>query len=60
MKAVLSSGGTREIPVGSATMGLCVDSVVLDSEDLRKMLELEDEQLRFWLTALRTRFGPQA
>jgi hypothetical protein len=60
MKLVLSSGDTREIPAGGATIGYCVDRIEFTSNDLRKMLEMEDAQLRFWLATLITRFGPIA
>jgi hypothetical protein len=59
MKAVLSNGDTREICISSPTMGLRVDSLVLNSSDLRKLLELNDGQLREWLSILTTRFGPE-
>lgn len=59
MKAVLSNGDTREIRISSPTMGLRVDSLVLNSSDLRKLLELNDGQLREWLSILTTRFGPE-
>jgi len=59
MKAVLSNGETREIRISSPTMGLCVDSLMLKSSDLRKLLEMNDGQLREWLSVLTTRFGPE-
>ncbi len=59
MKAVLSNGETREIRISSPTMGLRVDSLVLKSSDLRKLLEMNDGQLREWLSVLTTRFGPE-
>jgi hypothetical protein len=59
MKAVLSNGDTREIRISSPTMGLRFDSLVLNSSDMRKLLELNDGQLREWLSVLTTRFGPE-
>jgi hypothetical protein len=59
LKAVLSNGETREIPISSSTMGLRVDSLVIKSSDLRKLLEMNDGQLREWLSVLTTRFGPE-
>jgi hypothetical protein len=59
MKAVLSNGDTREIPVGGALMGFRVEQVVFTSDDVYKLLKMEDEQLRFWLSALTHRFDPK-
>jgi hypothetical protein len=59
MKLVLSNGDTREIPVGGALMGFRVEQVVFTSDDVYKLLKMEDEQLRFWLSALTQRFDPK-
>ena len=59
MKLVLSNGDTREIPVGGALMGFRVEQVVFTSDDVYKLLKMEDEQLRFWLSSLTHRFGPK-
>jgi hypothetical protein len=59
MKAVLSNGDTREIPVGGALMGFHVEQAVFTSDDVYKLLKMEDEQLRFWLSSLARRFGPE-
>jgi hypothetical protein len=59
MKLVLLNGDTREVPVGGALMGFPVEQVVFTSDDVYKLLKMEDEQLRFWLSSLARRFGPE-
>lgn len=59
MKLVLSNGDTRKIPVGGALMGFRVEQVVFTSDDVYKLLKMEDEQLRFWLSSLTHRFVPE-
>jgi hypothetical protein len=59
MKFVLLNGDTREVPVGGALMGFPVEQVVFTSDDVYKLLKMEDEQLRFWLSSLTHRFVPE-
>jgi hypothetical protein len=59
MKLVLLNGDTREVPVGGALMGFCVEQAVFTSDDVYKLLKMENEQLRFWLSALTHRFAPE-
>ena len=59
MKLVLSNGDTRKIPVGGALMGFRVEQVVFTSDDVYKLLKMEDEQLLFWLSSLTHRFVPE-
>ena len=59
MKLVLLNGATREIPVGGALMGFPVEQVVFTADDVYKLLKLDDEQLRFWLSSLTHRFVPE-
>jgi len=40
-------------------MGLRLHAVTLDLEDLYKLRKMDDEQIKFWLSTLCTRFAPQ-
>ena len=58
MKALLTNGSTREVGVGGPTMGLGMHELTFNSDDLRKLLAMEDAELRDYLSILRTRFVP--
>jgi hypothetical protein len=59
MLVLLSNGREAEIKVGGATMGLEIRAAALNSHDLRSLLQMDDSDLRGWLSSLRTRFEPQ-
>ena len=59
MKALLTNGSIREVGVGGPTMGLDMCALTFSSDDLRKLLAMEDVELRDYLSILRTRFVPQ-
>lgn len=59
MKALLTNGNIREVGVGGPTMGLGMCALTFSSDDLRKLLAMEDVELRDYLSILRTRFVPQ-
>jgi len=59
MRLNLSDEKTLERSVGYATMGLRLRAVTFNSEDLYKLLKMDDGQMRDWLSTLRTRFEPQ-
>jgi hypothetical protein len=52
MILTLSDGKTLEKGVGCALMALRVNAVTLESEDLHKLLKMDDGQMRFWLSSL--------
>jgi len=58
LKALLTNGSIREVNVGGPTMGLGLRELTFSSDDLRKLLAMKDEELRDYLSILRTRFAP--
>ena len=58
MKALLTNGSIREVSVGGPTMGLGMCALTFSSDDLRKLLAMEDVELRDYLSILITRFAP--
>jgi hypothetical protein len=55
----LSDGKTLERSVGCAMMALRVNTVTMDYEDLNKLLKMDDEMMRFWLSSLCRRVEPR-
>lgn len=58
MKLHLSNGGEVNASLTSATMGLQVNAVTLTGEDMRLLLQWDNDRLRECLEILYTRFGP--
>jgi|LauGreDrversion4_2_1035121.scaffolds.fasta_scaffold1783941_2 hypothetical protein len=56
----LSNQKTVEKSVGCAMMGLRVNTVTMDYEDLYKLLQMDDEMMRFWLSSLCRRVEPRS
>ena len=59
MKAHLFNGEEQYIPVGGAFGGRILTQVVLNSRDVQNLLDMSDDQMRFWLQSLRRRFVPE-
>ena len=59
MDAHLTDGRIKRFVVGGALSGYCIASATFKSDDLRKLLEMDDETLRFWLESLGRRLEPQ-
>lgn len=59
MQVTTRAGQTYSSRVGAATMGLDLASVAFNADGIRALLDMSDEALRNYLTALRTRFGYQ-
>ncbi len=60
MKLHLHPEGEKVVSTLGATMGLAIDSITLDSQDLRELLACDDGTMREWLQVIATRFVPAA
>lgn len=59
MIAKMSDGRSVELRVVSPTMGMRLDEVTFKLEDLYKLYQMKDGELKDWLGILMTRFAPQ-
>jgi hypothetical protein len=58
MELQLSNGERRTIQAGGATYGYHVESITLNYNDIRNLLNMKDGELRHYLVVLTTRFPP--
>jgi hypothetical protein len=58
MELHLNDGTNRAVRVGARTIGLAITGVTFGSEDLYKLLQMKDGELREYLGVLSTRFRP--
>jgi hypothetical protein len=58
MELQLSNGERRTVPAGGATYGYRVESITLNYNDIRNLLNMKDGDLRHYLGVLTTRFPP--
>lgn len=59
MDVHLADGSVKRFVVGGSHSGYRFTAVTFKSDDVRKMLEMDDQMLRFWLESLRMRFDPR-
>lgn len=51
-------GNDQHLPVSGRIAGLRIEEVVLDYEDFVELAQASDEQLRIWVSEMRTNFIP--
>lgn len=51
-------GNDQQVPVQGRIAGMAIEEVVLDYEDFAELSQASDEQLRIWVSEMRTNFIP--